>query len=106
MKISKKIFHENILLVGFPGNGLVGTFTISYLIHNLDMEQIGEIEHPDIPPTLFIEDGEILPPIRIYKKDNIFVIILSFLYILIGGNISPSSINNVGGISGCSISPI
>ena len=74
MKISKKTSHENILLVGFPGNGLVGTFTISYLIHNLDMEQIGEIEHPDIPPTLFIEDGEILPPIRIYKKDNIFVI--------------------------------
>ncbi|MEK6864968.1 MAG: PAC2 family protein, partial [Thermoproteota archaeon] len=74
MKISKITSHENILLVGFPGNGLVGTFTISYLIHNLDMEQIGEIEHPDLPPTLFIEDGEILPPIRIYKKDNIFVI--------------------------------
>ena len=75
MKISKKTSHENIILVGFPGNGLVGTFTISYLIHNLDMEQIGEIDHLDIPPTLFIEDGEILSPIRVYKKNNIFVII-------------------------------
>ena len=74
MKIKENL-KENILLVGFPSNGLVGTFTISYLIHNLDMKQIGEIDHPDLPPTLFIEDGEILPPIRIYKKNNIFVVI-------------------------------
>jgi uncharacterized protein len=75
MKASKKISPENILLVGFPSNGLVGTFTISYLINNLDMKQIGEIDHPDLPPTLFVENGEILPPIRIYKKNNVFVII-------------------------------
>ena len=74
MQISKKSQNENILLVGFPSNGLVGTFTISYLVHYLEMKQIGEIEHPDLPPTLFVEDGEILPPIRIYKKNNIFVI--------------------------------
>jgi uncharacterized protein len=75
MSVSKKQPEENILLVGFPSNGLVGTFTISYLIHYLEMEQIGEIDHPDLPPTLFVEDGEILPPIRIYKKNNLFVII-------------------------------
>jgi len=74
MKISKITSQENILLVGFPSNGLVGTFTISYLIHNLDMKQIGEIDHLNLPPTLFVEDGEILQPIRIYKKNNIFVI--------------------------------
>ena len=71
----QKDSKENVMLIGFPSNGLVGTFTISYLIHNLDMKQIGEIDHPDLPPTLFIEDGEILPPIRIYKKNNIFVVI-------------------------------
>ena len=75
MQISKKSSKENILLVGFPSNGLVGTFTISYLVHHLKMKQIGEIEHPDLPPTLFVEDGEILPPIRIYKKNNLFVIL-------------------------------
>lgn len=74
MQTSKKSSKENILLVGFPSNGLVGTFTISYLVHYLGMKQIGEIEHPDLPPTLFVEDGEILPPIRIYKKNNIFII--------------------------------
>ena len=40
----------------------------------LEMDQIGEIDHPDIPPTLFVEDGEILPPIRIYQKNNLYVI--------------------------------
>jgi len=74
MKVSKKISQENVLLVGFPSNGLVGTFTISYLINNLGMKQIGEIDHPDLPPTLFVEDGEILHPIRIYKQNNIFVV--------------------------------
>lgn len=70
-----KLSKENILLVGFPSNGLVGTFSISYVVHYLGMKQIGEIEHPDLPPTLFVENGKILAPIRIYKKDNIFVII-------------------------------
>ena len=75
MKISKTSSKDNTLLVGFPSNGLVGTFTISYLIDNLGMKEIGELDHPDLPPMLFVENGEILPPIRIYKKNNIFVII-------------------------------
>lgn len=74
MQISKKLPKEKILLVGFPSNGLVGTFTISYLVHYLEMKAIGEIEHPDLPPTLFVEDGEILPPIRIYQKNNLYVV--------------------------------
>ncbi len=74
MNIEKSNKKENTLLIGFPSNGLVGTFTISYLVHYLKMKQIGEIELPDIPPTLFVENGEILTPIRIYKKENLFVI--------------------------------
>lgn len=75
MKITKPDSKEKTLLVGFPSNGLVGTFSISYLINYLKMKQIGEIEVPDLPSTLFVEGGEILAPIRVYNKDNIFVII-------------------------------
>ncbi len=75
LKIVKPNTNENTLLVGFPSNGLVGTFSISYLIHHLKMRQIGEIEIPDLPSTLFVEGGEILTPIRAYNKNNIFVII-------------------------------
>ena len=69
------MIDEKTLLVGFPSNGLVGTFSISYLIHHLKMKQIGEIEISEIPATLFVEAGEILTPIRVYNKKNIFIII-------------------------------
>ena len=75
VKIAKCDTKENTLLVGFPSNGLVGTFSISYLIHHLKMKQTGEIEMPDLPSTLFVEGGEILSPIRSYNKNNLFVII-------------------------------
>ena len=38
------------------------------------MKQIGEMDHPGLMPTLFIENGQIFGPIRIYKKDNLYVI--------------------------------
>ena len=75
MKIAKPDTRENTLLIGFPSNGLVGTFSISYLIHHLKMKQMGEIEVTDLPLTLFVEGGEILAPIRVYNKNNIFIII-------------------------------
>ena len=73
MSQSKK--KDNILLVGFPSNGLIGTFTISYIVQTLKMKQIGEIEMAELPPALFIDDGEIFGPIRIYKKENLYVVI-------------------------------
>jgi uncharacterized protein len=69
---SKK--KDNILLVGFPSNGLIGTFTVSYIVKTLKMKQVGEIEILELPPALFIENGEIFGPIRIYKKENLFVV--------------------------------
>jgi len=75
LNIPKPNTNENTLLVGFPSNGLIGTFSISYLIYYLKMKKIGEIEVSDLPSALFVEGGEILAPIRVYKKNNIFAII-------------------------------
>jgi uncharacterized protein len=75
LTIKKPDTQENTLLLGFPSNGLVGTFSTSYLIHHLKMKKIGEIEIPDLPLVFFVEGGEILASIRVYKKNNIFVII-------------------------------
>jgi uncharacterized protein len=75
MSKTKTSTSEKTLLLGFPGNGLIGTFTISYLISYLQMKLVGEINHPDLPPALFVENGEIISPIRIYKKDDLFAII-------------------------------
>lgn len=73
MKVNNR--NNDVLLVGFPSNGLVGTFTVSYMIHYMKMELVGEIDHEELPPTLFVEDGEIIGPIRIYKKNNVHAII-------------------------------
>ncbi|MGQ0606063.1 MAG: PAC2 family protein [Candidatus Nitrosotenuis sp.] len=74
MKAKAKTTNK-ILLLGLPGNGLIGTFTVSYLISHLQMRLIGDINHPDMPPTLFVENGEIMNPIRIYRKDGLYAII-------------------------------
>ena len=73
--VAKKSPDERILILGFPGNGLIGTFTLSYIIQHLKMKIVGEINHPDLPPTVFVENGEIIGPIRVHKKDNIYAII-------------------------------
>jgi len=39
------------------------------------MKLIGEISHTEMTPTVFVQDGEIIGPIRIYKKDNLYAII-------------------------------
>jgi uncharacterized protein len=74
-KNTPKKSNGKTLLLGFPGNGLIGTFTVSYLISNLQMKMTGDISHPEMPPTLFVENGEIISPIRIYKKDELYAII-------------------------------
>ena len=75
MRTTQTAIREKTLLVGFPSNGLVGTFSVSYLIHYLKLKQIGEIEISDLPATLFVEEGNILTPIRVYNKNNLFLII-------------------------------
>ena len=39
------------------------------------MKQIGDVDVMGLPPTFFVEGGEILAPIRTYKKANLFVAI-------------------------------
>ncbi len=75
MRIARSDSNENTLLLGYPSNGLVGTFSTSYLIYYLKLKQLGEIDIPNLIAPLFVENGEILGPIRSYKKDNLFVII-------------------------------
>lgn len=73
--VAKKSSDNRILVLGFPGNGLVGTFTLSYMIQHLKMEIVGEINHPDLPPTVFVDNGEVIGPIRIHKKNSLYAII-------------------------------
>src|SRR5574338_440595 len=72
----KKLESKNptTLLLGLPGPGLIGTMATTYIVNALKMDLIGEIESS---PTsiVFIDNGQIVGPVRIYKKDKTFAIL-------------------------------
>ena len=55
---------------GFPGLGLVGPMTISYVIDKLGMKYIGYIESEDFPPIISIHGGKPYPPVRLYYSEK------------------------------------
>ena len=75
-KIKKTESPKNpaTLLLGLPGPGLIGTMAITYIIHALKMELTGEIESSPAS-IVFIDNGQIMGPVRIYKKDKTFAIL-------------------------------
>ena len=75
-KIKKSELPKNpsTLLLGLPGPGLIGTMAVTYVIHALKMDLIGEIESSPAS-IVFIDNGQIVGPVRIYKKDKTFAIL-------------------------------
>ena len=73
-KIKKLGEDPSVLLLGIPGPGLIGTIAITYIIHALKMELVGEIENSPAS-IVFIDNGQIIGPVRIYQKDKIFAIL-------------------------------
>jgi len=74
-KLEKIPEVPSILLVGIPGPSLIGTLSVTYIIHSLKMELIGEIAHPDLSSIVFIDNGELLGPVRSYKKGKLFAVL-------------------------------
>jgi len=66
--------NSSTLLLGLPGPGLIGTMAITYIIHSLKMDLIGEIESSPAS-IVFVDNGQIVGPVRIYKKDKTFAIL-------------------------------
>ena len=67
---------ESTVIIGFPGSGLVGSISVSYMIDVLEFEQIGHITSKWFPPMALMAEGVISLPVRIYAKDT-FVAILA-----------------------------
>lgn len=64
---------SRVLLVGFPSEGAVGMFAISFLIEKAKLEFSEGLEFPEYSPMFFVDKGRAIGPIRIFKKDNIHV---------------------------------
>lgn len=72
---SQEITNEKLLIMAFPSVGLVGAFATSYLVTQLQMKDVGEIEFTEISPTYAIKNGEIYGPVRVYNKNNVYAIL-------------------------------
>lgn len=60
-----------MLLVGFPTFGLVGSIAASYLTNSLGMKPFGYIAMDELPPTVVMDDGLVMAPIRLYTTQTV-----------------------------------
>ncbi len=79
-EISKFDLKEPTLIEGFPGVGLVGTISASYIVEKLKMEPLGYIISEKFPPIAAVHNYIPLHPARIYKskKHNLVVLFSEF----------------------------
>ena len=79
--ISKPKLKKPILVEGFPGLGLVGTISASYLIEKLKMEPLGYITGEQFPPLAAVHNHRPLYPARMYysQKHDLVVFISEFV---------------------------
>ena len=70
-----------MLVEGFPGLGLVGTISASYLIEKLKMEPLGYITGDQFPPLAAVHNHRPLYPARMYysPKYDLIVFISEFV---------------------------
>src|SRR5918996_1054019 len=66
----KKRLDSPILIAGFPGPGLVGSISTSYIINRLHMEQIACVESEFIVPGVIYAEGKLRHPFRLYSNDE------------------------------------
>ena len=62
--------NDAIMIAGFPGPGLVGSMSVSYIIEQAKMHQIGYIDSDFIVPGVIYIGGKLRHPFRIYANDE------------------------------------
>jgi len=69
--------NKTILIAGFPGPGLVGSISTSYIIDKLNMHQIACVESEYISPGVIYVDGQLRHPFRLYanREGNVCVLV-------------------------------
>lgn len=78
--------NKTILIAGFPGPGLVGSISTSYIIEKLNMHQVAFVESPYITPGVMFIDGKLRHPFRLYaNKEGDVCILVCEAPIMIGG---------------------
>ena len=77
LRIVEKVkLKEPVIIEGFPGIGMIGTITASYLAEKLGMKLIGYFTSPHFPPIAAIHDYLPVSPARVYASEKYNLIVL------------------------------
>jgi len=71
----KPIPSEATMIVGLPDVGLVGLIATSYLISELNLEEIAYLDSDLLPPVVVLHKGLPHAPLRIYGNQNLIAVI-------------------------------
>ena len=63
---SDVITEEALVITCFPSVGMVSSVVGHFLIDNLDLEFVGGVVDPRLPPLTLVTDGKPMPIIRAY----------------------------------------
>lgn len=63
------------MLYGLPDVGLVGLIATSYIISELDLEEIAYVDSDLLPPVVVLHEGLPHAPLRIYGNHNFITVI-------------------------------
>jgi len=74
LEAAARVSRPNVI-VGVPEVGLVGTIAASYLVEQLRLPEIANFESELLPPVVVVHDSEPKPPIRIFGKDALAVVV-------------------------------
>lgn len=66
---------EATMIVGLPDVGLVGLIATSYLISELNLEEIAYMDSDLLPPVVVLHKGLPHAPLRIYGNENLIAVI-------------------------------
>ncbi len=62
-------FSDALVVSCFPTQGMVSTIVAHHLIDQLDLEFVGGVRHPELPPYCLVKDGAPMPPVRLYSGE-------------------------------------
>jgi uncharacterized protein len=71
----KPVPSEATMIIGLPDVGLVGLIATSYLISELNLEEIAYMDSDLLPPVVVLHEGLPHAPLRIYGNQNLIAVI-------------------------------
>ncbi len=81
-EIEKLKLKNPVIIEGFPGIGMVGTISASYLAEKLGMKLVGYLASSHFPPISAIHDYKPVSPARIYASEKHDLIVLFSEFII------------------------